>query len=136
VPRVAVRPVTLVEGRHSALEPRVDAALASARIDGWAVVRGWAAPLTGERIVSTGIIATADDARRTLPAAMAGDALVAGMTARRATVDRFLDELRSLGTVGGRGRGGAVVWGGAVGFVVRCASPAHDGLPPGAPATG
>jgi hypothetical protein len=97
--RVVDRPLTLIEGRRSALEPRVDAALASARLDGWAVVPGWAAPLTGERVVCTGTIATADDARRALLAAMAGAGLVAGMTAGRATVDRFLDELRSLGPV-------------------------------------
>ncbi len=93
------RPLTLVEGSPAGFRGRVDAALAAARLDGWAVVSGWGAPLTGEAVVCTGTIATADDARRALLAAMAGAGVVAGLTADRSTVDRLIDELRSLGPV-------------------------------------
>ena len=93
------RPLTLIEGRPRTLGAGLDAALDEVRLDGWTVVRGWAAPLTGDRVVCTGTIGTADDARRALLAAMAGAGLVAGLTAGRPIVDRFVDELRSLGPV-------------------------------------
>jgi len=93
------RPLTLVEGRSRAIEPTISAALDRARRDGWQVVRGWAAPLGRERVVCTGTISTADDARRALLAAVAGAGLVAGLSASRPTVDRLVDELRGIGPV-------------------------------------
>jgi hypothetical protein len=93
------RPLTLVEGAPTAIRPLLDAALEAARLDGWAIVRGWGAPMTGERVVCTGTIATTDDARRALLAAMAGAGLVAGLTADRVIVGRLADELRAIGAV-------------------------------------
>jgi hypothetical protein len=96
---VGPRPLTLIEGRRVALQARLAAALSGASLDGWEVVQGWGAPLTGERVICTGTISTADDARRALLAAMAGAGLVAGLDASRQVIDRLVDELRSLGPV-------------------------------------
>ena len=94
------RPALLVvEGARAAVRRRVEAALAMARAEDWAIVRGWAAPLGRERVVCTGWIHAPDDARRALLAAVAGASLVVGCSVDRDTVDRFLDDLRRLGPV-------------------------------------
>jgi hypothetical protein len=92
------RPLTLFEGPNE-LEPRVEATLETARLDGWTIVAGWGAPLTGERVICTGTISSADDARRALLAAMAGAGLVARLAAERRVADELVDELRSIGPV-------------------------------------
>ena len=87
----------LIEGSRSVAAPQVAAAVASARADGWTIVRGWAAPLARERVVCTGWIRSADDARRALLAAVAGAGLIVGVSADPELVDRLLDDLRRLG---------------------------------------
>lgn len=78
---------------------RMSASLGAARGSGWIVVRGWAAPLGPDRVVCTGTISSEDDARRALLAAISGAGLVVGVRAGRETADRFLDDLRRLGSV-------------------------------------
>jgi len=74
-------------------------ALADAHRGGWRIVRGWAAPLGTERLVCTGRVRTSDDARRSLLAAISGAGLIVHVCGDREIVDRFVDELRSLGHV-------------------------------------
>lgn len=97
--RGVTRPLLVVEGSRSIVADRLEATLGTARADGWSIVRGWAAPMTGERVVCTGAIASADDARRALLAALAGAGLVAHARTDRETIDRLVDELRSIGPV-------------------------------------
>lgn len=92
-------PLVIVEGRRRPAVAYVERATAQAGEHGWTVVRGWAAPLGGDRVVCTGWIRTADDAGRALLAAVAGAGLVVSVTAGRDTTDRLLDDLRRLGLV-------------------------------------
>jgi DNA-binding CsgD family transcriptional regulator len=92
-------PFVVIEGRRSVVRARVEAALGEARAGHWEILRGWAAPLSRERVVCTGWIATPDDARRSLLAAVAGARLVVGCSIDRETLDHFLDDLRRLGPV-------------------------------------
>ena len=92
-------PLLVIEGSRAIVRSRIAAALEDAGVHGWRIVRGWAAPLRRDRVVCTGWVATSDDARRALLAAVAGSGLVVGCTADRETVDRFLDDLRRLGPV-------------------------------------
>jgi DNA-binding NarL/FixJ family response regulator len=78
---------------------RLAAAVAAAEDAGWSISRGWQTPRPGERLVCTGTVADADDARRALLAALAGAGLIVAVTADREIVDRFLDDLRRLGPV-------------------------------------
>ena len=89
----------LIDGPRRVAAPQLAAALAAARGEGWTVVRGWAAPLTRERVACTGWIRTADDARRALLAAVAGAGLIVGVSSDQQTLDRLLDDLRRLGHV-------------------------------------
>ena len=73
--------------------------VAAARAAGYRVVAGWAAPLGGDRVVCSGWIRTADDARRALLAAISGAGLVVVVATDRLTLDRFVDDLRRLGRV-------------------------------------
>jgi DNA-binding CsgD family transcriptional regulator len=93
------RPLIVIEGRPADVQRRLGDVTAGLRRRGWDVVRGWAAPLTGDRVVCSGRIATTTDARRALLAAVSGAGLVAGAVTDRTTVDRFLDDLRRLGPV-------------------------------------
>jgi DNA-binding CsgD family transcriptional regulator len=93
------RPLVVVEGSPVDVQRRLGAVIAALSDRGWDVLRGWAAPLTGDRVVCSGTITTATDARRALLAAVAGAGLVAAVAMDRATVDRFLDDLRRLGPV-------------------------------------
>ena len=92
-------PLIVIEGARGRVRGRIKATLEAASDDGWAIIRGWAAPLRRERVVCTGWVATSDDARRALLAAVSGAGLVVGCSADRETVDRFLDDLRRLGPV-------------------------------------
>jgi DNA-binding CsgD family transcriptional regulator len=92
-------PLVVVEGRSVAVRGRVELALEAARAAGWRIVRGWAAPLTGERVVCTGVVRTTDEARRALLAAVSGAGLVVGADAAPITVARLVDDLRRLGPV-------------------------------------
>jgi len=94
-----IRPLVLAEGPPAGRRRVLDDAIASARRDGWGIVRGWAAPLGRERIVCTGIVRTRDQGRRALLAALAGSGLIVALSADRETIDRFLDDLRRLGPV-------------------------------------
>jgi hypothetical protein len=94
-----VRPLVVIEGSPTAVSGPLEARLDRARLAGWRVIRGWAAPLTLERIVCTAAIASPDDARRALLAALSGAGLIVGSIAGRETTDRLLDELRALGEV-------------------------------------
>ena len=94
-----MRSFVIIEGERRAATTRIAAAVAAARADGWTIVRGWAAPLGGDRVVCTGWIRHADDARRALLAAMAGAGLVVAASADPETVDRLLEDLRHLGPV-------------------------------------
>jgi hypothetical protein len=93
------RPLVVVEGRSSTAQRRVAEAIALARARGWLVVDGWAAPLGRERVICTGTIDATDAARRALLAAVAGAGLIVAADADRETLDRFLDDLRTLGPV-------------------------------------
>lgn len=95
----AARPLVVIEGRPAEAQGRLEVVLLGLRSVGWNVVLGWAAPMTGERVVCSGRIETADDARRALLAAIAGAGLVVQADADRETIDRLVDELRSLGPV-------------------------------------
>ena len=92
-------PFVVVEGPQDAVRGRVDAALDAARAAGWRVVQGWAAPMTGELVVCTGSIGSADEARRALLAAVSGASLVVGAATDVDTIARFVDDLRRLGSV-------------------------------------
>lgn len=94
-----MRPLVVIEGPASAVTRPLEARLDRARAQGWRVFRGWAAPLTLERIVCTASVASPDDARRALLAAISGAGLIVASIADRETTDRFLDELRGLGEV-------------------------------------
>ena len=74
-------------------------AIEAARADGWTIVTGWAAPLARDRVICTGRIRNADDARRALLAAVAGAGLLVTSSADADTLDRFVDDLRRLGPV-------------------------------------
>ena len=95
----APRPFIVIEGPRAAVGRRVTEASRAAERDGWRIVVGWAAPLTGERVVCTGTVATADDARRALLAAVTGAGLIVAAQADRETIDRFLDDLGGFGVV-------------------------------------
>jgi DNA-binding CsgD family transcriptional regulator len=96
---IPARPLVVVEGSPAAVRPQVQASLAIAEAAGWRVVHGWAAPLTGELVVCTGSVKTADDARRALLAAVSGAGLVVGAGVAGDVVARFVDDLRRLGPV-------------------------------------
>jgi len=93
------RPLVVIEGGPGTIRSDVDASLAIARAAGWRVVRGWAAPLTGELVVCTGSVNSADEARRALLAAVSGAGLVVRAGASPDIVARFVDDLRRLGPV-------------------------------------
>lgn len=97
--RSSSRPLLVVEGERTASTRRLRTSLAVVRADGWVVVRGWAAPLGRERVVCTGTVATEDDARRALLAAISGAGLIVRAAADQGTIDRFVDDLRRLGLV-------------------------------------
>ena len=94
-----MRPFVVIEGDLRSATTRVAGAVAVARADGWTIVRGWAAPLGGDRVLCTGWIRNADDARRALLAAVAGASLVVAASADAETMDRLLEDLRHLGPV-------------------------------------
>lgn len=96
---IAMQLFVVVDGRSRTREAVLAAALAAARRDGWEVVHGWVAPLARERVVCTGRIGSADDARRALLAAVAGAGLIVRCTVGPDVADRFLDDLRRLGPV-------------------------------------
>ena len=96
---IATPPYVIVEGPPPVVDRRLRASRSAVREGGWAVIHGWGAPLGRERVVCTGMITSADDARRALLAAISGAGLVLGVRADRETIDRFLDDLRRLGPV-------------------------------------
>jgi DNA-binding NarL/FixJ family response regulator len=93
-----MRPIVVIEDPERA-STRVAAAIAAVRAAGWTAVPSWSAPRPGERLVCTGTVASADDARQALLAVLAGAGLVVKVTADRPTVDQFVDDLRRLGPV-------------------------------------
>jgi hypothetical protein len=93
------RPLVVIEGAGARATERLDSAIARARLDGWRILAGWGAPMRRERVVCTGWIRSSDDARRALLAAVAGAGLAVAVVTDRETVDRFLDDLRRLGSV-------------------------------------
>ena len=93
------RPLIVVEGPLADARPELTRARTTAQTRGWMPIKGWAAPLTGERVLCHGVIGDPDAARRALLAAVAGAGIVAHATASRDVVDRFLDDLRRLGPV-------------------------------------
>lgn len=95
----ADRPFVIVEGPPTPAHRRLAKAVRQARTEGWVIVDGWAAPLARERIVCTGHIDDADDARRALLAAVLGAGLIVAIAADRDTIDRFIDDLGGLGPV-------------------------------------
>ena len=90
---------TLVVGERTAANLLAEREIAAARAAGWTIVEGWAAPLTGDRVICVGWVGQADDARRALLAAVAGAGLIVGVRPDLPTLDRLLDDLRRLGTV-------------------------------------
>lgn len=92
-------PLLLVGGPPQAAAVRLAMAIEAARADGWTIVAGWAAPLARDRVICTGRIRNADDARRALLAAVAGAGLLVTTSADPETLDRFVDDLRRLGPV-------------------------------------
>lgn len=93
------RPLVVIEGRGAQAADRLDEVLARARDDGWRVLHGWGAPMRRDRVVCTGWVRSSDDARRALLAAVAGSGLAVIAATDRETTDRFLDDLRRLGSV-------------------------------------
>ncbi len=89
----------MVEGLPALVGRQIAIALGEAEAAGWRIVAGWAAPLSGERVVCSGTIRTPDDARRALLAAVSGAGLVVAARTDRETLDRFVDDLRRLGAV-------------------------------------
>jgi DNA-binding CsgD family transcriptional regulator len=96
---MAVAPLLLVEGPPREAGARLALAIEAARAEGWTIVKGWAAPLARDRVICTGRIRNADDARRALLAAVAGAGLLVTSSAGPDTLDRFVDDLRRLGPV-------------------------------------
>jgi hypothetical protein len=96
---MAVAPLLLVEGPPRNAAARLALAIEAARAEGWTIVKGWAAPLARDRVICTGRIRNADDARRALLAAVAGSGLLVSSSADPETLDRFVDDLRRLGPV-------------------------------------
>jgi DNA-binding CsgD family transcriptional regulator len=94
-----VPPLVIIEDEGGAATRRLAAVTQPLRLEGWIIVRGWAAPLTRDRVVCTGWVRSADDARRALLAAVAGAGLVVAMAVDPETVDRLVDDLRRLGPV-------------------------------------
>ena len=86
-------PLVVVEGAPAALAD----ALAEARDAGRTVVSGWTLPRAGERVVCTGIVASAEDAAAALLAVVAGAGVIVDARAPRDVVDRLCDDLRRLG---------------------------------------
>jgi hypothetical protein len=95
----ALPPLLVFSGPSTSTGRRVAVRVAEARSAGWAIVRGWAAPMTRDRVVCTGTIGTADDARRALLSAMGGAGLIVAARLDAETLRRFLDDLRRLGPV-------------------------------------
>jgi hypothetical protein len=94
-----VRPLVVIEGSPGAVLRPLEDRLDGARLDGWRIIDGWAAPFTLERVVCTASIRSPDDAGRALLAAIAGAGLIVASIADRETTARFLDELRGVGEV-------------------------------------
>jgi len=94
-----MRPLVVIEGPASAVRAPLSDRVAGARLDGWRIIHGWAAPMALEQLVCTGTVASPDDARRALLAAISGAGLIVGSIADRETTGRFVDELRGLGEV-------------------------------------
>jgi len=92
-------PLVVFEGPASAVRAPLSDRVAGARLEGWRIIHGWAAPLALERLVCTGTVTSPDDAGRALLAAITGAGLIVASTAGRETTDRFLDELRGVGQV-------------------------------------
>jgi DNA-binding CsgD family transcriptional regulator len=92
-------PLIVVSGSAGAAGGTVRALLTRTRAAGWTIVRGWAAPMRRDRVVCTGHVSSADDARRALLAAIGGAGLVIVERLDPETLDRFLDDLRRLGQV-------------------------------------
>jgi hypothetical protein len=95
----AAPPLIVIDGSQRVVAHRLRATISAMRADGWTVIHGWAAPLGREPVICAGTIATADDARRALLAAISGAGLALGLRADRDTTDRLLDDLRRLGPV-------------------------------------
>jgi hypothetical protein len=93
------RPLFVIEGDGAQATARLAEVIGLARADGWWILRGWGAPMRRDRVVCTGWIRSADDARRALLAAVAGAGLAVAAATDRETTDRFLDDLRRLGAV-------------------------------------
>jgi len=94
-----MRPLVVIEDPASAVRAPLSDRVAGARLDGWRIIHGWAAPLALEQLACTGTVASPDDARRALLAAISGAGLIVGSIAGRETTGRFVDELRGLGEV-------------------------------------
>jgi DNA-binding CsgD family transcriptional regulator len=92
-------PLIVVTGSAGAAASTVRVLLARTRASGWTTVRGWAAPMRRDRVVCTGRVASPDDARRALLAAIGGAGLVIVEQLDLETRGRFLDDLRRLGRV-------------------------------------
>lgn len=93
-----MRPLVVIEGHDPGAE-RFEAATARALGEGWTIVDGWSDTRPGERLVCSGTVATADDARAALLAALSGRGVIVWATAERSTIDMLLDDLRRLGRV-------------------------------------
>jgi DNA-binding CsgD family transcriptional regulator len=92
-------PLIVVSGSAGAAGTTVRMLLKRTRASGWTTVRGWAAPMRRDRVVCTGRVSSADDARRALLAAIGGAGLVIVEHLDPETLGRFLDDLRRLGPV-------------------------------------
>lgn len=87
----------VIEGDGPDAERHATAAIEARAAAGRRVVDGLAAAGPATLCVTT--IATSDDARLALLAALGGAALVVRATGSRETIDAFLDDLRRLGSV-------------------------------------
>jgi DNA-binding NarL/FixJ family response regulator len=88
-----MRPLIVVEGSDSVVADAVGEVIGH----GWTVVPGWWTPDKGERVVCTGVVASAEDAAGALLAAVGGAGLVVAGRADRDVLDRLCDDLRRLG---------------------------------------
>ena len=88
-------PLVIVEGPQTGWRRIVDRITA----EGWRVVADFTPPYRPGRFVRTGNVASAEDARAALLAALAGQGLVVHATADRHVIDRLVDDLRRLGAV-------------------------------------
>jgi DNA-binding NarL/FixJ family response regulator len=88
-------PLVVIEGPELAFDQAVREVVEA----GWSVGPGFVGPYRSGRIVRAGPVEDGTDAEAVLLAALAGQGVVARVTAAREVIDRLVDDLRRIGPV-------------------------------------